>query len=112
MCIALIRFYIFQVFHNRCGNLIVAAVIFQAVARGCGVHVELIAFPNHLFLEWRSPQRMMTYKIDLESGELIPPGRCPFAPSTYRQEYQYSSDGFLQYIVTAFLMTMGAIKNW
>ncbi|CAB3224531.1 unnamed protein product [Arctia plantaginis] len=104
---------IVKVFYNRCGNLIVAAVIFQAVARGCGVHVELIAFPNHLFLEWRSPmQRTLTYKIDLESGELIPQGRCPFAPSTYRQEYKYSPDEFLQYIVTAFLMTMGAIKNW
>lgn len=104
---------IVKVFQTRSGHIIAIAVLYQAVARQCGVHCELIAFPNHLFLEWRSPvEQMQTYKIDLETGEIHPQGRCPYAPTSFRKEYKYNPDAFIQYIVSTFLMTMGAIKNW
>ncbi|XP_038215395.1 uncharacterized protein LOC119834926 [Zerene cesonia] len=106
---------IVKVLKNKCGNAIVMAAIYQAVARKCGVKLELIAFPNHLFLEWlddTDPHNVLLFTISLETGELQPKRRCPFSSSTQRSNYSYCPDSLLQYVYSSYLITMGAIRNW
>ncbi|CAH0604672.1 unnamed protein product [Chrysodeixis includens] len=101
-----------QVWQRRYGNVITVAVIYQAVASRCGVHCELIAFPNHLFLEWRDPDvKGVVYKIDVTSGNISQKGRCPYSRGVVRDDIRFCPDTFLQYIITSFLMAMGVMKN-
>ncbi|KAL0842062.1 hypothetical protein ABMA28_014258 [Loxostege sticticalis] len=106
---------IIKVLKTKCSNIIVIGAIYQAVARRCGVHCEMIAFPpNHLFLEWvdRSDAASpVSYTVDLNTGELKPKRRCPFS-LTQNSNYKYCPDSLLQYIYSSFHSTMGAIKNW
>ncbi|VVC87417.1 uncharacterized protein LOC126966848 [Leptidea sinapis] len=100
---------------NKCSNGIVLAAIWQAVARKCGVKLELIAFPNHLFLEWMDDydeKNVRWYTISMSTGELIPKRRCPFSQTNARSNYSYCPDSLLQYVYSSFLLTMGAIRNW
>lgn len=101
-----------KMYERKCGNVITIAVLYQAVARECGVRCELIAFPNHLFVEWRDPkENRRAYKVNLINGNLQLQGRCPYSRGPV-SEYQYNPDGFVQHLVSVFLSSMGAIKNW
>ncbi|XP_075969570.1 F-box only protein 21-like isoform X2 [Anticarsia gemmatalis] len=97
---------------KRYMNLISAAATYHAVARRCGVHCELIVFPNHLYLEKRGPlgHPKDTLRIDLHNGTLGPVRRCPYSTST-GSKFRFKPDEFLQYIVSAFLMSSGPVKN-
>ncbi|CAK1552040.1 unnamed protein product [Leptosia nina] len=105
---------IVKVLKNKCGHAIALAVIYQAVARKCGVKIELITFQDHLFLEWiddSDPQNVI-YTINLETGELKPKRRCPFSRTNQHFNYSYCPDSLLQYIYSSYFVTMGAIRNW
>lgn len=88
--------------------------MYQAVADRCGVHCELIAFPNHLFLEWHDPSTPgVVYKVDLLSGAISQKGRCPYERrgALMRNDIKFCPNTFLQYIVSSFLMSIGTLKN-
>ncbi|XP_059054188.1 uncharacterized protein LOC131848383 [Achroia grisella] len=107
---------IIKVLDNRIGNTIVIGAIYHAVAKKCGVKCELVAFPNHMFLEWRSnwdDRNAPAYTIDLNNGELKPKGRCPFSHTNNRNNrYEYHPDALLQYIYSCYRMSMGSIEDW
>ncbi|XP_063359474.1 F-box only protein 21-like [Cydia amplana] len=106
---------IVKVLDNKCGNVLVVTAIYQAVAKKCGVNCELIAFPNHLFLEWRDnsdPKNPQVYTVEPSSGELNRRRRCPFSQNGPTTNYRYCPDSLLQYICSSFHMSMGAIRNW
>ncbi|XP_047510439.1 F-box only protein 21-like isoform X1 [Pieris napi] len=104
---------IVKVLTKKCGHAVAMAAIYHAVARKCGVNIKLIAFPNHLFLEWvddLSPNKL--YTISLDTGELKAKRRCPFSQVNEHTNYSYCSHSFLKYIYSNYLGTMGAIRNW
>ncbi|KAM3963397.1 F-box only protein 21 [Aphomia sociella] len=99
---------------NKVGNAIVVASIYQAVARKCGVRCQLVAFPNHMFLEWRpnwNDPNSPAFTIDLNNGELKRKGQCPFSQNR-NNVYEYDPDALLHSIYTSFRITMGFIDNW
>ncbi|KAI8435011.1 hypothetical protein MSG28_003447 [Choristoneura fumiferana] len=105
---------IVRVLNTKVGNVIVVTAIYQAVAKKCGVNCELIAFPNHLFLEWRDnsdPKNPQVFTVDPTSGELNRRRRCPFSQNGPATNYRYCPDSLLQYICSSFHMSMGAIRN-
>lgn len=107
-------FFVMQVLTNRCGNVIVVGAIYHAMARRCGVKCEMVAFPNHLFLEWRDisdPARPVLYTVELGTGNLKLKRRCPFSQVNQHSNYKYCPDSLLQYIYSSLHMTMGAIRN-
>ncbi|XP_072943824.1 F-box only protein 21-like [Epargyreus clarus] len=103
-----------KVIDNNCGNVIVVATIYQAVASRCGASCELIVFPNHLFLEWNDHNIPQLYNIDLATGEMHPKRCCPFGftQNNRATKYSYCPDSLLQYIYSSYLITMGAIRSW
>jgi hypothetical protein len=104
-----------QVLKHKCSSVITVAAMYHAVASRCNVSCELVAFPNHLFLEWRdlsNKQNTVVYSIDLTTGELKPKRRCPFSKTDHTTSYKYCPDSLLQYIYSSFHLSMGAIKNW
>ncbi|XP_026758058.1 F-box only protein 21-like [Galleria mellonella] len=106
---------IIKVLENKIGNAIVVGAIYHAVARKCNVKCELVAFPNHLFLEWRpnwDDPNAPAYTIDLNNGELKPKRRCPFSQNNHSNRYEYHPDALLQSIYSSFRMSMGSIEDW
>ncbi|XP_049867333.1 F-box only protein 21-like [Pectinophora gossypiella] len=105
---------IMKVLSGNCGNVIAIGSVYNAVAKIFGINCELIAFPNHLFLEWRdcSERQPKLYTIELATGDIHPKRRCPFSQGGPVSTYKYYADSLLQYIYSVFHASMGAIKNW
>ncbi|XP_047528305.1 F-box only protein 21-like [Vanessa atalanta] len=101
-----------KVIEESNGNIITYAVIYHAVAKRLGVKCDLIAFPNHLFLEWQNNEDPSTplFTIDLITGSVNPKRRCPFSQSA-SSEYEYVPDSLLQYIYSSYMKSKGAIRD-
>ncbi|XP_068629401.1 F-box only protein 21-like [Battus philenor] len=103
-----------KVWNNNFGHQTVIYAMFRAVALRCGAKCELLVFSNHLFLEWRcndNPRSPQVFTININSGELEPIRRCPFAHNNMAQ-YKYNADSLLQSLYTSYVKSMGAIKSW
>lgn len=109
-----LKLLLLQVLNNKCGHTLTLAIIYHAVARKCGVKIKLIAFPNHLYLEWKDDTNVHNklYTISLATGELKPKQQCPFTSRDNEQTFSYCSRTLLKYIYTHYLVTVGAIKTW
>ncbi|XP_034840051.1 F-box only protein 21 isoform X1 [Maniola hyperantus] len=102
---------IVKVIDENDGNVISYGAIYQAVAKRFGLKCELIAFPNHLFLEWQSSDEPnQLYTIELFNGEVKPKRRCPFSQGPERN-YEYCPDSLLQFIYSSYMKSKGPIKN-
>ncbi|XP_069365333.1 F-box only protein 21 isoform X3 [Maniola hyperantus] len=100
-----------RVIDENDGNVISYGAIYQAVAKRFGLKCELIAFPNHLFLEWQSSDEPnQLYTIELFNGEVKPKRRCPFSQGPERN-YEYCPDSLLQFIYSSYMKSKGPIKN-
>ncbi|NP_001040380.1 F-box only protein 21 [Bombyx mori] len=98
---------------NKRGSVLAVACIYHAVAKRCGVACDVVAFPNHFFLEWRDTDGQ-EYKVDLENGELKSKRRCPFSASPTNQKNirRYCPEKLLQQILSSYLNSMGVHDNW
>ncbi|CAH2259104.1 jg9965 [Pararge aegeria aegeria] len=103
---------IVKVIDENDGNLISYGAIYEAVAKRFGLKCELIAFPNHLFLEWQSSDKPNEYyTIELSNGDIKPKRCCPFAHGT-QNNYSYCPDSLLKYIYSSYMKTKGPIKSY
>lgn len=110
--------FFFQTIKSNSGHGASLGAIFQAIARGFGITTcHLIAFPNHLYLEWRARKgfRIETMQISLDTGELRMTGHCPFSAmmnTNNRVSYHFSAESFIQYIIAYYLRHMGDYTGW
>ncbi|GBP30705.1 F-box only protein 21 [Eumeta japonica] len=104
---------IVKVMNSKYANAVLVLSIFAAVARQCGVRCDLIAFPDHLFLEWKESftEPSIAFHINHVNGELEKKRQCPFASSNMRQ-YKYNPDYLLHYLYSSYAKSMGSIRDW
>lgn len=72
------------VLERKIGNTVSLAIIFQGVARRLGIRCDLISFPSHFFLSWKSkynttnPEDEECFYIDvLHRGTILSRNDCP-----------------------------------
>ncbi|XP_072744476.1 F-box only protein 21 [Anoplolepis gracilipes] len=72
------------VLEKKIGNTVSLAIIFQSVARRLGIRCDLISFPSHFFLSWKSsyntthPEAEDYFYIDvLHCGSILSRNDCP-----------------------------------
>ncbi|KAL6448759.1 hypothetical protein ACFW04_000514 [Cataglyphis niger] len=72
------------VLEKKIGNTVSLAIIFQGVARRLGIRCDLISFPGHFFLSWKSKYNTTNSKneecfyIDvLHHGRILSRNDCP-----------------------------------
>ncbi|XP_048479740.1 uncharacterized protein LOC105391122 [Plutella xylostella] len=97
-----------------CGHAAAVAIIYSGVARRCGVRIELIAFPHHLYLEYRTtyhPLSTPAYVINLNTGDIGKKQQCPFSSGVNDGDIKYNSKSLLDYLARVFRENMGAIQN-
>lgn len=72
------------VLENKNGNAVSLAIVFHSVARRLGIRCDLISFPSHFFLSWKSkynttnPEDEECFYIDvLHRGSILSRNDCP-----------------------------------